>query len=74
MELTIIIQHGEDGWITGQLEQIPAIITQGRTMDELKFMLQDALALYLEVQQERTAKAYQGQDFSREIFGQLNAA
>ncbi|WP_245897468.1 type II toxin-antitoxin system HicB family antitoxin [Hymenobacter nivis] len=74
MELTIIIQHGEDGWITGQLEQIPAVITQGRTMEELKFMLLDALALYLEVQQEQTAKTYQGQDFSRETFGQLNAA
>ena len=74
MELTIIIQHGEDGWITGQLEQIPAVITHGRTMDELKFMLQDALALYLETQQERTAKSYQGTDFSRETFGQLNAA
>jgi len=43
-------------------------------MEELKFMLRDALTLYLETQQETTAKAYQGQSFSRENFGQLNAA
>ena len=40
----------------------------------LEQKLQDALALYLETQQERTAKSYQGTDFSRETFGQLNAA
>lgn len=74
MQLTVIIQHGEDGWLTGQIEQLPAVITQGRTMEELKFMLQDALALYLETQQELTARSYQGQTFTRESFGELNAA
>lgn len=74
MQLTIIIQQGEDGWITGQLEQLPAVISQGRTMEELKFMLQDALELYLDVQREQTAQAYQGQEFSRETFGHLEAA
>ena len=74
MELTVIIQQGEDGWITGQIEQIPAVISQGRTREELKFMLRDALTFYLETQQQMTAEAYQGQAFSRENFGQLNAA
>lgn len=74
MQLTVIIQQGEDGWITGQIEQIPAVISQGRTMEELKFMLQDALEFYLETQQQLTAENYQGQKFSREMFGQLNAA
>jgi len=74
MQLTFIIQQGEDGWITGQIEQIPAVISQGRTMEELKFMLRDALEFYLETQQLLTAKEYQGQDFRRETFGQLSAA
>lgn len=43
-------------------------------MVELKFMLRDALAFYLETQQEMTAQSYQGQAFSQENFGQLNAA
>ena len=43
-------------------------------MEELKFMLRDALTFYLETQQQMTAEAYQGQAFSRENFGQLNAA
>lgn len=74
MQLTVIIQQGEDGWITGQIEQIPAVISQGRTMAELKFMLRDALNFYLETQQLLTAKEYQGQTFSRENFGELIAA
>ncbi len=74
MQLTVIIQQGEDGWLTGQIEQIPAVITQGRTMDELKFMLQDALELYLETQQELTARNYEGQQFTRTEFGFLEAA
>lgn len=74
MKLTVIIQQGNDGWITGQIEQIPAVITQGRTMEELKFMLQDALNLYLETQQELTARQYEGQQFSRQDFGFLEAA
>lgn len=74
MQLTVIIQQGEDGWLTGQIEQIPAVITQGRTMEELKFMLQDALELYLETQQELTARGYEGKQFTRTEFGFLAAA
>ena len=74
MQLTVIIQQGEDGWLTGQIEQIPAVITQGRTMKELKFMLQDALEFYLETQQELTARNYEGQEFTRTDFGTLQAA
>ena len=47
MQLTVIIQEGKDGWLTGQVEQLPAVISQGRTVEELNFMLQDALTLYL---------------------------
>ena len=74
MQLTVIIQEGKDGWLTGQIEQLPAVISQGRTMEELNFMLQDALTLYLETQQELTARNYQGQQFTRTEFGTLRAA
>jgi len=74
MKLTVIIQQSPDGWLVGQIEQIPGVITQGRTIEELKFMLQDALELYLEVQQELTARDYEGQSFERADFGFLQAA
>jgi predicted RNase H-like HicB family nuclease len=48
MNLTTIIEDGENGWYVGQIEEIPAAIAQGRTIEELKFNLLDALQLILE--------------------------
>ncbi len=49
MVLKAIIDQGENGWLVGQLEEIPAVMTQGKTIQELKANLMDALGLYLEV-------------------------
>ena len=46
-ELTIIIQKDlESGWYAGQIEEFPTAISQGRTIDELKESLIDALKLF----------------------------
>ncbi len=45
-----IIEKGENGWLVGQIEEIPAVLSQGRTVEELKTNLIDALYLYLEAQ------------------------
>jgi predicted RNase H-like HicB family nuclease len=46
-ELTILIQKDlESGWYAGQIEEFPAAISQGRTIDELKENLIDALKLF----------------------------
>lgn len=50
MKLNAIIEKGESGWFVGQIEEIPAVISQGKTIEELKMNLLDALKLYLEVQ------------------------
>lgn len=43
-ELSIIIQKDlESGWYVGQIEEFPAAISQGRTIEELKVNLIDAL-------------------------------
>jgi len=52
MQLTILMEKGDDGWIGGQLKEYPAVISQGRTVKELKENLKDALKLYLDCQAE----------------------
>lgn len=66
MNLTAIIQEGENGWLVGQLEEIPAVIEQGKTLDELKENLLAALNFYLKTQRILTEKEYEGQLFTRE--------
>ncbi|MEQ8413430.1 MAG: type II toxin-antitoxin system HicB family antitoxin [Imperialibacter sp.] len=45
MKLTAIIEKAEDGWYVGQIEEVPAAISQGKTIEELKSSLVDALKL-----------------------------
>jgi predicted RNase H-like HicB family nuclease len=72
MKLTAIIEKGENGWYVGQLEEIPAVISQGRTIEELKANLLNALQLVLETQRELTQKEYEGGDFIKEDFLQIH--
>jgi len=48
MNLTAIIEKSDDGWYVGQIEEFPAAISQGKTIDELKVNLLDAFMLLLE--------------------------
>ena len=49
MKFTAIIEKGENGWFVGQVEEIPAALAQGKTIEEVKENLHDALKLVLEV-------------------------
>jgi predicted RNase H-like HicB family nuclease len=58
-DLTILIQKDtESGMYVGQIEEFPAAISQGKTIDELKINLIDALKLLLDVQKEQLHKDY----------------
>jgi predicted RNase H-like HicB family nuclease len=58
-ELTILIQKDtERGMYVGQIEEFPAAISQGKTIDELKTNLIDALKILLDVQKEELYKGY----------------
>lgn len=47
MNLTAVyVQQGE--WIAAWIEELPGVNTQGRTLEEAKANLRDALALMLE--------------------------
>lgn len=66
MKLTAVIEQGESGWLVGQIEEIPAVMSQGKTTIELKENLIDALHLYLETQRELTDMEYKGKNIIRE--------
>ncbi len=66
MKLTAIIEKSGDGWYVGQVEELPAAISQGKTIAEVKANLLDALRLLLEVNREATEIEYQGKTVIRE--------
>jgi len=68
-ELTIIIQKdNESGWYVGQIEEFPAAISQGKTIEELKANLLDALKLLLDTQKEQLTENYNGEKlFKRKL-------
>lgn len=47
MKLTIVISKGEEFFI-GTIKEIPAVLTQGKTVEETRENVLDALELYRE--------------------------
>lgn len=66
MKFTAIIEQGEDGWYVGQIEEVPAAMSQGKSIDELKANLLDALKLVLDVNKELTEQEYLGKSVIKE--------
>ena len=59
MEYTIQIkQNPQSGWLIGQCEEIPEAISQGQDIDELMFMMQDAIELALECKRDEFRQQY----------------
>ena len=52
MEYTAVVKEIEDGWYMAQCEQMQGALTQGRTIDEAKENLKDAICLLLEDEME----------------------
>jgi predicted RNase H-like HicB family nuclease len=53
MEYTIRIKKDrKSGWLTGQCEQLPEAITQGKDIGELMFMMEDAIKMVLECKRD----------------------
>ena len=38
----------DDGWFVGRLKEMPAVMSQGETLEELQTMIRDAYALMVE--------------------------
>lgn len=45
MQFTATVEQGENGWLVGQVNELPAAISQGKTIEELKANLIDAIRL-----------------------------
>jgi predicted RNase H-like HicB family nuclease len=56
MKLTAIFEPAQEGGYACFVEEVPAAISQGETLDEAKANLLDALKLVLECQREMAEK------------------
>jgi predicted RNase H-like HicB family nuclease len=65
MEYTAIIEKGNNGWYVAQCAQIPAAITQGKTIEEAENNLKEAIELILECEKE---EAFEKAKEWREVF------
>ena len=59
-DYTAIIEKSEDGFYVGQVQEIPEAIAQGKTIDELKQNLLDALQLVIDFHRKQTISNYKG--------------
>ena len=66
MNFTAIIEKSDDGWYVGQIEEFPAAISQGKTINELKENLIDAFNLLMETNKEDMEKEYTDKSVIRE--------
>ena len=68
LKLTMLIETGDQGWFIGQIAEIPGVLTQGKTIDETKENLLDALELYLDAQrQDRSAERGNNEVLTEEL-------
>jgi predicted RNase H-like HicB family nuclease len=51
MKFIATIGQGESGWFVGQIDEVPAALSQGKTLEDLKANLLDALNLILDTTQ-----------------------
>jgi len=58
MDLTMMVEKGENGYYVGQIVEYPAALSQGKTIEELEANLKDALKLLLQVQTEQLKQDY----------------
>ena len=54
-KLTALIEKSEDGWFVGQLEEFPEVLSQGKTVSEVKTNLRDALNVLVDANREIVA-------------------
>jgi predicted RNase H-like HicB family nuclease len=51
-EYNVLIERDEEGYYVGSVPALPGCHTQARSLDELMDRVQEAIALYLEVEGE----------------------
>ncbi len=59
-KFTAIYEHTEDGWWVASVPEIPGAHSQGRTLEEAREMIRDAVRLLLEVRREDAEREMAG--------------
>ncbi|NJL41867.1 MAG: type II toxin-antitoxin system HicB family antitoxin [Leptolyngbyaceae cyanobacterium SM1_4_3] len=49
----VLLYPGEDGYLVAEVPSLPGCITQGKTREEVLINVEEAIALYIEVLQDR---------------------
>ncbi|MDL2309031.1 type II toxin-antitoxin system HicB family antitoxin [Bacteroidales bacterium OttesenSCG-928-C03] len=65
MEYTAIIEKTDDGWYVAQCLEVPGALTQGKSIEEVKENLKDAIKLCLDYEKDRVLKNLEGHKFIR---------
>jgi len=54
--LTLIVNETKDGWFIGQVAEIPEAMSQGKSLEELRKNIIDALKLALSIRKDEAKK------------------
>ena len=65
MNYTISIQENKNGWLTGQCEQIPEAISEGKDMDHLMKNMYEAITEAMEIRKDEYLANHNGEDIIR---------
>jgi predicted RNase H-like HicB family nuclease len=52
LRMTILFEPGDDGWVVAQVKEVPGAVSQGRTREEARENVLDALRLMLSPEPE----------------------
>ena len=63
---TAVFEKGEQGWWVATCPEIPEAITQGRTIEEARENLKDAIRMELEIRREEAEEELAGREVIRE--------
>jgi len=58
-EFTVVIERDEDEWLVASVPSLPGCHTQARTMDDLLERTREAIAAYLELEDQGSGEPLQ---------------
>jgi predicted RNase H-like HicB family nuclease len=73
-EYAVLYQPIEDGWIMATVPDLPGAVTQGKTIDEVRAMIKEAVELLLQSYRENAAQDAPGNSIWETISVDLPAA
>jgi predicted RNase H-like HicB family nuclease len=63
---TAVFEQSDDGWVVGWVEELPGANTQGKTIEEARENLKEAVELVIEARRELARRDIQGRKVVRE--------